>query len=60
MLFLQTNHRITTAYGAGSGNAPALTNCSVGHLIAVLFIKLLKTISYEHQSKRPIPVCNRS
>lgn len=37
--------KITATYGVGSGNAPTLTNCSVGHL-RVAFIKLLKTISY--------------
>lgn len=46
MLFLQTNHSVIATYGVGSGNAPTLTNCSVGHL-RVAFSKILKTISYD-------------
>jgi C4-dicarboxylate transporter len=46
MPFLLTNHEILAAYGVGSGNAPTLAFCSVGHLRAAFF-KLLKTKSYE-------------
>lgn len=52
MLFLQTNHRIIATYGVGSGNAPALTNCSVGHLRVAFFLNLLKTISYVYLSTK--------
>lgn len=46
------NHRIIATYGVGSGNAPALTNMSVGHL-RVAFCKSLNHISYERsKSKR--------
>ena len=45
-----SNPQITATYGVGSGNAPALSICSVGHLI-VAFFKLLKTYSYEQTTE---------
>lgn len=50
MQFYQQNHRVTVVYGVGSGNAPALSNCSVGHL-RTTFFNFLKTISYEQSGK---------
>lgn len=50
MHFFKTNHRIIAAYGVGSGNAPALSNKSAGHLWAV-FINFLNLIRYEHSRK---------
>ncbi len=46
MSFLPTNHRIIATHGVGRGNAPVLTNCSIGHL-RVAFFKILKTVSHE-------------
>ena len=49
MLLFQTNHRIIATYGAGSGNAPALSlvDDSVGHLWVAYFYNFLKIINYE-------------
>lgn len=54
MLFLQLICKIIATYGVGSGNAPALTNCSVGHL-RVAFFYFLKTISYVYRSEAGNP-----
>lgn len=44
----KTNQRNLAAYGAGSGNAPALVMFdSVGHLQAAFLFKLLKIKRYE-------------
>ena len=48
MPFAKTNHRIIATYGVGSGNAPALSYKSVGHL-RVAFFHLLNLISYVYQ-----------
>lgn len=50
MQFYQKNHRVIVVYGVGSGNVPALSNCSVGHLWTTFF-DFLKTISYEQSGK---------
>lgn len=54
MLFLQSNYRIIATYGVGSGNAPALTMYSVGHL-RVAFFNFLKIHSYVYRSKAGNP-----
>lgn len=47
-MYLSKKTSITTAYGAGFGNVPALfTFMSVGHLRAVFYF--LNHKSYEHQ-----------
>lgn len=46
MYLCQTNHKMIATHGVGSGNAPALAFCSVGHL-RVAFYKILKAKSYE-------------
>ena len=51
MLFFQSNHRIIATYGAGSGNAPALTMYSVGHL-RVAFFNFLKIHSHEYDKQK--------
>ena len=45
MPFAKTNHRIIATYGVGSGNAPALSYKSVGHL-RVAFFDLLNILIY--------------
>lgn len=45
------NPRIIATYGVGSGNAPALSNRSVGHL-RVAFFYFLNPISYVYHEKR--------
>lgn len=42
-------HNVITAYGVGSGNAPAQV-CCVGHLLAVF--SFLKTNKYEKHIER--------
>lgn len=37
MSFTKTNRRIIATYGVGSGNAPALSYKSVGHLRVAFF-----------------------
>lgn len=47
MFLSRTIHSVITTYGVGSGNAPALSFDSVGHLWVVSFLKILKVKSYE-------------
>ena len=52
MSFTQSQHRFTAAYGAGSGNTPALlATIGVGHLRAAL-LPILNNSSYENVIKR--------
>lgn len=51
MYFYPTNHTIIATYGVGSGNAPALSFDSVGHL-RVASLNFLKVKSYEHHLKQ--------
>lgn len=51
MFFYQPNLTIIATHGAGSGNAPALSFDSVGHL-RVAFIKILKVKSHEQLRTR--------
>lgn len=50
MTSVTANQRIIATHGVGSGNAPALTICSVGHLRVASFL-ILKTYSYDHKRK---------
>lgn len=51
MSLMPLNSRIIATYGVGSGNAPALTMCSVGHLQVAFHF--LKTHSYERFTRKP-------
>lgn len=51
MYLCKTNHRIIATYGVGSGNAPALSFDSVGHL-RVAFLNFLKVKSYVYPSTK--------
>lgn len=50
---LESNQLFITVYGVGSGNAPALSNCSVGHLWTVFhFLKTISYVIYQSDTRR--------
>lgn len=51
MYLNSTKSQFHTVYGAGRGNAPALSYCSVGHLRAV-FSFILKAIRHANRKHR--------